>query len=550
MFKYLFSAARIGDLEIKNRMVVPAMVMNYCNVDGTPTEKYIAYHEARAKGGWGLIITEDYAVDPGGKGFTHIPGLWEDRQIELHSRLPEKIHKHGGKILAQIYHAGRQTDSLITGSKPVAPSPIPCPVKKEMPQELTIPEIADLLEKFGDCALRAKQAGFDGVEIHGAHGYLIAQFLSTYANKRTDRYGGSLFNRARFAMEIIQNIRGKVGNRFPLLFRISGDEFVPGGRTIEETKAIAMLIEKAGVDGIHVSAGVYGKNSIIVPPARIAKGWITDLAFEVKKVVSIPVITVSRIPDPFIAESVLASGKADLVAMGRASIADPDLPNKAAEGRFDEIIYCVGCMQGCREKIRGCTLNPLTGRELEFAIGPAKERRKVLIAGGGVAGMEAALVSAKRGHDVSLYEKSSNLGGAYLLAAVPPGKGDISSFIAWQKNQLEKLGVTVHLNREVHDGVVDREDPDVVITATGGDPLVPDIPGIDKPNVISAYDVLSGRAAVGDRVIVVGGGLVGSEVADYLSSHNKAVIIIEMLSEIAIGVESGTRLLLLKDLKE
>lgn len=556
MFKHLFSQSQIGNIELANRFVVPAMVMNYCNSDGSPNERYFSYYEAKARGGWGLIITEDFAISPAAKGYTNIPGLWDDSQIEPHSELPKRIHRHGSKVVAQIYHAGRQTNHLITGERPVAPSPIPCPVKQEIPSELTIAEIEELIEDFGDCARRVKAAGFDGVEIHGAHGYLIAEFLSLYANKRSDRYGGSLLNRFRFVKEIISNIKAKAGNDFPIIFRISGDEFVPGGRNIEETKAVAMLLEEVGVDAIHVSVGVYASRHKIAPPARTARGWAVDFAAEVKKVISLPVITVGRITDPYMAEAILASEKADFVAMGRAALADPELPKKTAEGKYDEILFCVGCLQGCGDKIRrhgepgGCMLNPLTGNEVEYKILPAKEKRKVLVIGGGVAGMEAAIVAAEKGHDVCLFEKEKELGGAYLLAAFPPGKGEICTFINWQKNQLEKFGVQLFLNTEVTDEMVLKEEPDVVIVATGSTPITPDIPGVDKAHVVNAYDVLSGDVEVGNRVIVVGGGLVGSETANHLAFLEKKVTIIEMTSEIAMDEEFNTRRLLMRDLKD
>lgn len=556
MFTHLFSKARIGNIELSNRFVVPAMVMNYCNTDGTPNERYFSYYEAKAKGGWGLIITEDFAIAPAAKGYTNIPGLWDDSQIAAHSELPERIHRHGSKVVAQIYHAGRQTNHLITGERPVAPSPIPCPVKQEIPTELTIAEIEDLIEKFGDCARRVRAAGFDGVEIHGAHGYLIAEFMSLYANKRCDEYGGSFLNRFRFAKEIIANIKAKAGDDFPILFRLSGDEFVPGGRNIEETKAVAMMLEEAGVDAIHVSVGVYATRHKIAPPARTHRGWAVDFAAEVKKVVSLPVITVGRITDPFLAESILASRKADFIAMGRAALADPALPNKTAAGKYDEILFCVGCLQGCGDKIRrhgepgGCMLNPLTGNETEYKVLPAKEKRKVMIIGGGVAGMEAAIVAAEKGHDVNLFEKGKELGGAYLLASFPPGKGEICTFIAWQKHRLESLGVQVFLNTEVTDDMVLKEKPDVVIVATGSMPISPDIPGAGKAHVVSAYAVLAGEAEVGDRAIVVGGGLVGSETANHLAFLEKKVTIIEMTSEIAMDEEFNTRRLLIKDLKD
>ena len=443
MLKKIFSPIKIGTLEASNRLVVPAMVVNYCNEDGTATEKFIAYHEAKAKGGWGIIITENYAVDPKGKGFTRIPGLWDDSQIPGHRELTKRVHQYASKIVAQIYHAGRQTNHLVINDQPVAPSPIPCPANQEIPHELTVTEIQQLVKNFGDCARRAQSAGFDGVEIHGGHGYLIAQFMSSYSNKRTDEYGGNIYNRMRFPLEILADIKKKVGNDFPIFFRISGDELVPGGRTIEDTKAIAILLEDAGVNVLHISAGAYGAMHGIIPPAVLAHGWITDLAAAVKKVVDIPVITVGRINDPLLAESILRSGKADLVSMGRASLADPNMPQKALAGKFDEIIQCIGCLQGCVAKIvegkaAQCILNPTLGREWEITIKPAEHKKKIFIAGGGPAGLEAAIYAAQRGHEVHVFEKSNKLGGQFYLASVPPSKGEIAGFIAWQINQLKK----------------------------------------------------------------------------------------------------------------
>lgn len=552
MLKHIFDPMAIGAIKLKNRLVVPAMAMGFCKLDGTVTERFIAYHAAKAKGGWGLIITEDYAIDPRGIGYPKIPGLWNDGQIAGNERLTEQVHKNGGKIVAQIYHAGRQTSFAIMGDQPVAPSPLPCPVMQEMPHELTGKEINELVEKFGDSAMRAKMAGFDGVEIHGAHGYLVAQFISAYSNKRTDAYGGILFNRMRFAVEIISNIKRKAGSDFPIIFRLSGKELVPGGMTIEDTMAAAIILEQAGADAIHISAGVYGSRFFIIPPAAVSHGWITDLAAEVKKVVSIPVITVGRINDPLIAESIIIAGKADLVAMGRASLADPDLPKKAANGDFGDIIYCIGCLQGCWGKgPRGrCILNPLTGKELENSIIPADKVRKVFIAGGGPGGMEAAIVASKRGHEVHLYEKTSEVGGQFALAAIPPNKGEISSFIAWQASQLVKSGVKINLNTELTTEIVAEEKPDVVVVATGSRPLKPDIPGKDRENVVLAQDVLAGKCKVGRRIIVVGGGLIGSETASFLANHGKEVSIIEMSPILADDEEAAVKYFLMEDLKK
>jgi len=555
MLKNVFSPIEIGNVKISNRLVVPAMVMNYCHGDGTATEKYVAYHEAKARGGWGLIITEDYAVDPKGKGFPNVPGLWNDSQVESHSKLTKRIHDIGGKIFAQIYHAGRQTNRALIGCQPVAPSPIPCPRLQETPHALRVDEIRDIIEEFGDCALRARKAGFDGIEIHGAHGYLIAQFMSPYSNKRIDGYGGNLLNRMRFPLEILSNVRSKAGSDFPILFRISGDEMVPGGRTIEDTRAMAAMLEKAGVDGLHISAGVYGSAYAITPPAAIPHGWIVHFAEEVKNVVSIPVITVGRINDPLLAETIIAGKKADLVAMGRASLADPELPKKAAAGRFADINHCIGCLQGCIGMISQgqpatCLVNPTLGKEEEFRIKPADRKKRVFIAGAGPAGMEAAMVAGKRGHEVHLFEKTDRLGGQFYTASIPPSKGEIAGFIVWQRKQLEENYVSVHLSTELTEEIINEQNPDVVVVATGSKPVTPNLPGVKRANVVTAQEVLEGKVEVGRTVAVIGGGTIGSETASHLANHGKEVSIIEMLPEIAGDANARSKPFLLKDLAE
>ncbi len=555
MLKNLFASIEIGKVRIPNRLVVPAMVTNFCHGDGTASDRYVAYHEAKARGGWGLIITEDYAVDPKGKGFPNVPGLWNDGQVESHSKLTKRIHDAGGKIFAQIYHAGRQTSRVLIGCQSVAPSSIPCPRYQEIPHALEVNEIRHIVEEFGNCARRARKAGFDGIEIHGAHGYLIAQFMSPYSNKRIDEYGGNLSNRMRFPLEIVSNVRSKAGSDFPVLFRISGDEMVPGGRTIEDTKAIAAMLEEAGVDGLHISAGVYGSAYAITPPAAIPHGWIVHFAEEVKKVVDIPVITVGRINDPLLAEMIIAGKKADLVAMGRASLADPELPKKAAAGRFADINGCIGCLQGCIGMIsRGqpatCLVNPTLGKEEELRIKPAGRKRRVFVAGAGPGGTEAAIVAAKRGHDVHLFEKAGRLGGQFYTASIPPSKGEIAGFIVWQKKQLEENHVSVRLNTELTEEIVNGQKPDAVVLATGSTPVIPPLPGVKRANVVTANDVLEGKVDVGQRVAVIGGGMVGSETANHLANHGKEVTLVEMLPEIAADVNVRSRPFLLKDLAE
>lgn len=554
MLNHVFSPITIGKMVVKNRLVVPPMVSNYANQDGTCSEQFISYHEEKAKGGWGLIIVEDYKINPQAGGFIKLPGLWDDSQIESHRQLTDRVHQHGAKIAAQIYHAGRETCAEITGVQPVAPSTIPDPVVNAMPRELSVKEIQQLIEEFGDTALRAKQAGFDAVEIHGAHGYLINQFMSPFSNKRVDEYGGTIMNRARFALQIIANIRAKVGNDYPLIYRMSVNEFVEGGLTTEDSKVIAMLLEDAGINLIHASNGVYASTEAIIPPTAVGHAWSANISEELKKVVSIPVIAVGRINDPLIAESVLRSKQADMISMGRGSLADPHLPNKALAGQYDEIIRCIGCLQGCIQRNAQqlpikCLVNPMTGHEAERRITPADRVKKVVIIGGGIAGMEAAIVAAQRGHKVEIFEKKSSLGGQWVLAAIPPTKEELSSFTVWQINQLNKLGVVVHLNTELTLEMLSEKQPDSIIVATGASPFVPPVPGHDLAHVLNANDILEGNVQAGKRVVVIGGGLVGSETAAHLANHGHTVSIVEMNSDIFVGTPSATKHYLLKDLQ-
>ncbi|MCT4605682.1 MAG: FAD-dependent oxidoreductase [Marinisporobacter sp.] len=554
MLKKVFEPINIGKIEIKNRLVVPPMVVSLCNEDGTITERFIDYHEAKAKGGFGLIITENYAITPAGKGFKYMGCMWNDEQMESNKELTRRVHKHGAKIALQIFHAGRETSSALTGMKIVAPSAIPDPVIGEMPHALTEEEIQVIVEQFGDAALRAKQAGFDAVELQGAHGYLINQFMSPFSNKRVDGYGGNLMNRVRFALEIIENIQAKVGKDYPILYRISADELIENGLTIEDTKVMVKILENAGVAAIDVSVGVYASGFHITAPAAVKHGWETDFAKEFKSIVSIPVITSGRINNPFLAEGILLSQKADMIGMARASLADPELPNKAKEGKFEEIIECIGCRQGCSGMLSedlpvNCVLNPLTGNEKALSIKEAKEKKKILVIGGGPGGMEAAIVAAKRGHKVHLFEKHHELGGQLLLAAIPPTKSEITSFIVWQKNQLEKLGVHVHLNTEVDEKLLENEKPDHIIVATGAVPFIPPIQGVEHPIVLTSNDVLGGSEGAGQNVVVIGGGLVGAETSEHLAKHGKNVTLVELTDTIARDCEAGVKFFLMEALE-
>ncbi|MGA4669524.1 FAD-dependent oxidoreductase [Propionibacteriaceae bacterium Y1923] len=551
----MFSPITIGGVEIKNRLVVAPMVTNYCDQDGMPTERFIRYHEEKAKGGWGLIIIEDYAVDPAGRGFW-TPGLWDDSQTAPHAGLVERLHAHGAKVIAQIYHCGRQTTEALIGVQPVSASGVPDPASGSVPRALTVPEIHRIVQQFAETSLRAKQAGFDGVEVHGAHGYLISQFMSYHANRRVDEYGGSFENRMRFPLEIIAAIRELCGDDFCVTFRISADEQVTDGRGLAETLEIVPLLEAAGIDAIHVSAGTYASSWSIIPPLNVKQGWIVDHAAAIKEVVDIPVITVGRINDPAMAESVLQSGKADMVAMARQSLADPYTPIKYQQGRRSEIRSCIACQQGCVGNLFGgqaiaCMINAQCGYEYLDEQQPATEKKTIAVVGGGPAGLEAARVAADRGHTVHLYEKTGTLGGELVPGAMPPNKGEFTSYLSWAARMVEAVGVEVHLDTEFTVDLCRQTNPDHVIVATGAVAARPPITGLDLPHVVAASDLLMGRASVGKRVVVAGGGMIGSETASWLGVIPGAdVTIVEMLPTIAAEEDASRRMFLMQLLTE
>lgn len=536
MLEKIMEPLTINQLTVKNRLVVSAMVTNYVNADGMPSEKFIAYHEHKARGGWGLIITEDYRISPEAGCSRPLPGMWKDEQIGPNRQLTERIHRAGGKICCQLYHAGREAAYAINGCQPVAPSAVKDPTMPDTPRALTVAEIHDLERKFGEAAYRAKAAGFDAVEIHGAHGYLVGQFLSPFSNKRGDAYGGTIENRCRFAVEIIRQIRRTCGNSYPILFRFSSNEYVEGGLKLEESRAIAQIVEAAGADCIHCSQGVYTSMEHVLPPASTDKAAYAENAAAIKQAVSIPVIAVGRINDPYLAEAIIRSGKADMCTMARASLADPELPNKVSAGDTASIIRCVGCMQGCiGENIKGngirCLMNPLTGMEDEYTFIPAGKPKKILVAGGGIAGCEAAIIAARRGHHVTIAEKSSVLGGQWLLASIPPGKSEFANLVSWQQLMLQRLGVTVLYNTAVTRDFVDSFQPDIVVNAVGSNPSMPPVPGL-REHTVTARQVLAGEVTPGKNVAVIGGGLVGAETADHLAVHGHQVTVLEMLPRI------------------
>jgi len=567
MFKHLFSPIRIGSMEVKNRIALPPMTVGYGVPEGTVADKHRDYYEARAEGGAGLIITEAAAVHAERKYGMFPLGLYDDDQIQSWSELAEAVHRHGAKLAVQLMDPGPESIMMLTGIQPVGPSPvIGRGLFRDVPRELSIGEIEAIVDDFAEATRRAKEAGLDAVEIHAAHGYaLVGSFMSPFFNKRTDKYGGSLEARLRLLLEIIEAIHTKVGKDFPIIVRMSGDERRTGGRTLQESQFIARILADAGVDALEVSGGTIPTVFwAVVAPSGTPLGLNTDFSQAIKEVVDIPVISVGRINTPRIAEFILETGRADMVSMGRALHADPELPNKAAAGALDDITPCLGCNCGCiGSVVQGlhatCIINPAAGREKEMALVPAEQRKKVLVAGGGPAGLEAARVAAVRGHDVTLYEKEEKLGGQVNLASVPPFMQEIGQLIKHLTTRVQKAGVKVELGKAVTPELIDELKPDVVVVATGASPLVPEsIPGIDKEKVITAWEVLAGHEATkASKVLIVGGGLTGCETADFLAfpTDNMAaapteVTLLELRERIALDSMAEPRHLLLERLRE
>jgi NADPH-dependent 2,4-dienoyl-CoA reductase/sulfur reductase-like enzyme len=421
-------------------------------------------------------------------------------------------------------------------------------------EPLTIKGIQQLVQKFGDAAARAYQAGFELIEIHGAHGYLVNQFLSRFSNIREDEYGKDVAGRTRFAKEIVMEVRKRVGDDFPISFKISAEEYVDSGLTTEESIGILKILISAGVDVIQVSAGNDVTAEWISQPMFMKKACLVESASQVKKALDVPVMAVGRINDPQLANEIIEQQKADLVCIGRGLLADPEMPKKAREGRLDEIRTCIAC-NTCMQSIfkRGrieCLVNPMLGREKEMAFIPTNKPRRVMVVGGGPGGLNVAWVAAKRGHEVHVYEKRSELGGQLVPGSTPGHKAELRSLIRFQKKQAELFGVKCHLNHTVGPEDIEAFNPDVVVLATGSLPAIPQIEGIDKNIVVTYEDVLDGGPPSYRKVIVIGGGATGLELALHLAEYGCAVTVVEMLPKIGVGLEAMTKKIILKRLRE
>lgn len=557
-FERLFTPLRVKGMEVRNRIVMLPMTTGYTEKDETVGDRFINFFAERAKGGAGLIVIP---FSPVNAGSPVEPGLYDDRFLPGIQRLTDEIHRHGAKAAAQLivsYHV------VFRENRPevVAPSAILNQLLRVMPRELTVDEIGYIIGEFGKAARRAREGGFDAVEVLVGGGYLLNRFLSPISNKRNDRYGGSLENRMRIIMEVIEAMKKEAGEDFIYSCRLNVEEQMPGGHTIEDSRAVARLLEEAGIDIINVYTGWHESPTPTVAPS-LPRGAFAHLAAQIKTAVTVPVIAANRINSPFVAEEILASGKADLVGMGRALMADPFLPNKAREGRWDEIVPCLACSH-CLAEIMACyrkwgepastycAVNPEVGWEGTGLLREPEVKKRVFVVGGGPAGMEAALTAAARGHRVTLFEEHDRLGGRLCLAAIPPYKEEIKDLINSFSTRLKKTGVEVRLGTVPDDAMIEAENPDVIVVGTGAETAIPDIPGVDLPHVVTAEDVLTGVKKVSGRVIVIGGGMVGCETAEHIllrCSDVHSVTILEMLDRIADNVSPTYRPFFLARLK-
>lgn len=535
-FANLFSPLEVGSITLKNRIFLAAHATLSMPLDAPPNEKAIKYWEARARGGASLIITGVHLIMPGCTGVAR-GQLQSDNIIEPFSKAADAIHHAGAKVFAQLGHVGRLGTSKAAGGVTWGPSAVKrdlAPANWEIPHEMTPMEIKNVIDEFAKSASRIKKAGYDGIEIQGAAGMLIAQFLSPHMNKRSDEYGGSLENRLRFASEIVEAVRAAVGSDFVVGIKIAGDEFLEDGASAQQMQEVAIKLEETGtLDYINVGAGAYINIATHVPPMYFPLGCFVYLASGIKEVVDIPVFSMGRINDPVQAEEIISNYQSDMVGMVRGMICDPQLPNKAKEGRLDEIRKCLGCEEGCYGRYRrglpvGCAFNPEAGREAEFEITAASVKKEVLIVGGGAAGLETARVASMRGHHVTLYEQDSELGGQMNIARLAPGRDDFSEVSRYYTHMMKELGVDVHLDTAVDETTIVAENADVVVVATGSLPARPDIPGVDRGNVFDIREVLQGNVELGEKVLVVAADnhIHGLSVADYLSDREKEVSVI------------------------
>lgn len=532
MFRFLFQPIGLRGLLLPNRIICGPMEKNLCTEQGAPTSRYADYVEERARGGAGLILLESAYVHPSGRARRFQMGIHDDQVIKPLRRLVDRAHRHGAAVGMQLHHGGRTCQQAISGIVPMAPSPVPCQVLAggDLPREMTIQDIESTLCHFQQAALRCLAAGVDLIQIHGAHGYLVGQFLSPYSNRRQDEYGGTFAKRCRFPLEVVRAVRAVIGPQVPLAYRLSADEFWQGGLGLDDTLAFARLLQNEAVDLIDLSAGIYESGVMMVQPMEFPAGGYVYMARAFKQVVSTPISVAGRISDPHQAENILAEGSADLVTMTRAFHADPHLVRKARQGRSGEICLCIACNQGCTDRLRenvplSCILNPRSGHERQFALRPAPRPRSVWVAGGGPAGLMAARVCALRGHSVVLFEREAELGGQARYLARVDHKADFGQGLRYLINEVKRARVELRLEQELSPALLAQGQPQVLILALGAEPRRPELPGLAGVRVLDYLQALRNPQALGGRIVIAGGGMIACETAWFLAQRGQQVVL-------------------------
>lgn len=553
----LLEPFQLGSLTIPNRVVMTTVKLGYGNKEGGVNKRHIAFYRRRAEGNIGLMTIEPMYVQLNGRELPTQLGIHNDELIPGLQELTKAVHDADGLIMAHINHAGRAANpKLVSPEELVSASDVLCPANQVTPNPLTSDGIAEITSAFGAAASRVRKAGFDAIEIPFSHGYLIHQFLSPYTNRRKDKYGGSLDNRLLFGREIIAAIRTEVGDDFPIVVRMNVKDYVPGGLDIENSIDIARALETMGVQALSVTSGTMCESvPFCLYPTGTPKANLLPMAAQVKDAVALPIIVAGRIRTPDVAREALAAGQTDLIGLGRPFLADPDWIRKTETGDEETILLCAACHQGCLGELRlghgtSCMFNPLTGRESEIEITPTENPLQVMVIGGGPGGMEAALIAAQRGHQVTLYERDDCLGGRLREAVAVPYKEEFADLIRYQQVYVERNGVNVRMNTEVTPEMALEESPDVIILAAGAEPIVPPFPGLEESRWTTAYDLLDGKSKVKtETVFIVGAGTTGLETAEYLALRGVRSIVVKRKPEVGSKLDPLAQAVLLKRLE-
>lgn len=554
----LLQPLNVGSLRLPNRVVMTTVKLGYGTKTGEVTDRHIAFYVRRAQGGAGLIATEPMYVRQNGREMGTQMGIYSDELVPGLRRLTDAVHAAGGLMLAHINHAGRVVNpQLVPEDEIVSASAVLCPANQAIPRPLTLEEIHDIVSSFAQAARRVQEAGFDAIEVPFSHGYLIHQFLSPRTNLRQDDYGGTFAKRLLFGKQVITSIHQQVGEEFPLIVRINANDYVEGGLTLDDAILLAGELEALGVNAISVTSGTMCESvAYCLYPTGTPKANLLPMAARIRAAIKIPVIVAGRIRSPKVAREALSAGQTDLIGLGRSFLSDPDWVLKTKNGDEEAILLCAACHQGCLAELRKgqgthCMFNPFTGRESEIHLSKTEKPRRVMVVGGGPAGLEAAYIAALRGHQVSLYEQDKRLGGQINLATRAPHKEEFGDVIRHLSLMIKRLGVEVHMNTKVTPQMTIDYHPDVVILATGGIPLTIPFPGLNETKWLLASDVLGGEEQVKNQsAAVIGGGLVGLEVADSLASQDKLVTVVEMLPNVGLDMDILARSLLLERLRK